>query len=568
MSQSEQGGAPLNQNQQHVQDYLDSLLKEPDIDSFLAHDLGLDAGEKLDIELSGEGLTSGQNNVAEPANIVQPVSELAETSIETSVVEDSEVAEDLDNFEEIAVSIEPELSESAGSESCDQPDVSPVVDEEQPSCSPESDAEAPKSDIEYPGESEEAADVLQSAGETIANSDGDDVAIDEAEGAGFELPGSELDSAEVSGEAVEPHDLAAEADIADIAQALEEVVVAEGEEDFELPADSIDSVENQSERSVGSSADEIDISQLEQDELDIAEEHADLTASNSSSQDLCVDLDNHQESIQEEAQATDIEPDDGSAGGVELTSPDECFTQEQLEPAIDTPVDEGSSTELVGEGSQESYELDSVDADEMLQQSAEPDDTALDDDTAEAVDEVADATMTDETEIEETEVSSVSEVNETVTSLPVGAAPSWVGVELNCVVVQVHGISIAIPMEHIESATSLENVSLSMDLAHDWILGQIVRGDHTITYVLDSASWMMPELYDPAKAEYQDLIMLQGGYWGIACDEMVRSIRIPVDKVAWAVNRSKRPWLLGTYMAERCAILDVDALVDQLNAAF
>jgi len=62
--------------------------------------------------------------------------------------------------------------------------------------------------------------------------------------------------------------------------------------------------------------------------------------------------------------------------------------------------------------------------------------------------------------------------------------------------------------------------------------------------------------------------MLQGGYWGIACDEMVRSIRIPVDKVAWAVNRSKRPWLLGTYMAERCAILDVDALVDQLNAAF
>ncbi len=152
--------------------------------------------------------------------------------------------------------------------------------------------------------------------------------------------------------------------------------------------------------------------------------------------------------------------------------------------------------------------------------------------------------------------------------LPVGSTPSWVGQELNCVVVQVHGINIAIPMDQIESATALENVSLTIDMENDWILGQVFSGDHTITYVLDSACWLMPELYDPAKAHYTDLLMLQGGYWGIACDEMVRSVRIPVDKVSWAVNRNKRPWLLGTYMKERCAILDVDALIDQLNAAF
>ncbi|MCV6587868.1 MAG: hypothetical protein OIF57_02395, partial [Marinobacterium sp.] len=153
-------------------------------------------------------------------------------------------------------------------------------------------------------------------------------------------------------------------------------------------------------------------------------------------------------------------------------------------------------------------------------------------------------------------------------SLPVGKAPDWAGEEVNCVVIQVHGINVAIPMEQIESTRKLADISLEIDLEREWILGQLRSGDHTITYILDGGCWLMPELHDPDKANYQDLIMLPGGYWGIACDEMVRSVRIPVDEVSWAVNRSKRPWLLGTYMKERCAILDVDTLVDQLNAAF
>ncbi|MBY4675970.1 chemotaxis protein CheW [Marinobacterium arenosum] len=152
-------------------------------------------------------------------------------------------------------------------------------------------------------------------------------------------------------------------------------------------------------------------------------------------------------------------------------------------------------------------------------------------------------------------------------ALPVGEKPAWAGDELNCVMVTVYGINVAIPMEHIQSATSIEKVSLRMELEHDWILGQIVKNDHTLTYVLDSAHWLMPELYDAEKCSYQDMVVLDGGYWALACDEMTRSVRIPCSSVAWSVDRSRRPWLLGTCMAERCAILDVDALISQLNSA-
>ena len=88
------------------------------------------------------------------------------------------------------------------------------------------------------------------------------------------------------------------------------------------------------------------------------------------------------------------------------------------------------------------------------------------------------------------------------------------------------------------------------------------------TNIVDTALWMIPERYNPELAKYDELIILQGREWALACDELVKSIRIPQSKVTWAGEDNPRKWLLGTYMEERCAILNIPSLLKQFKDAY
>ncbi len=141
------------------------------------------------------------------------------------------------------------------------------------------------------------------------------------------------------------------------------------------------------------------------------------------------------------------------------------------------------------------------------------------------------------------------------------------GKDINCVLIRMHGLNLAIPFDHIEGAVHLSSVSLTLDAAHDWCLGRF-GGVQSDTNVIDTALWLIPDRYRPEMAKYDELIILRGRHWALACDELVKSIRIPADKVSWAGKDNPRSWLLGTYMEERCAILDIPELLNQFDSAF
>jgi len=44
-------------------------------------------------------------------------------------------------------------------------------------------------------------------------------------------------------------------------------------------------------------------------------------------------------------------------------------------------------------------------------------------------------------------------------------------------------------------------------------------------------------------------------------------VRIPTAAINWNRDRKQRSWLLGTYMPERCAILDIEQLLLEFEAA-
>ncbi|WP_370278269.1 chemotaxis protein CheW [Pontibacterium sp.] len=135
---------------------------------------------------------------------------------------------------------------------------------------------------------------------------------------------------------------------------------------------------------------------------------------------------------------------------------------------------------------------------------------------------------------------------------------------LNCILFQLQGLTLAIPVDDVEGAVSMERLTLHFDMDHDWVLG-FFNAMGKETSVVDTGNWLLPGRFDASQANYEEVLILKGRRWALACDTLVKSMRMQHSDIVWAGENKSRPWLLGTNMAERCAILDVDKLQILLN---
>ena len=136
---------------------------------------------------------------------------------------------------------------------------------------------------------------------------------------------------------------------------------------------------------------------------------------------------------------------------------------------------------------------------------------------------------------------------------------------LNCVLIDMHGLKLAVPFDRIEGALQLNDLSLDIAGQPEWVLGAF-GPEYSQTMVVDTAMWVIPERYQPEHSKYGEVVILQGRKWALACDGLVKSLQIPIDQVNLNQDKAHRSWLKGTYMAERCAILDIDQMVEEFEA--
>jgi purine-binding chemotaxis protein CheW len=131
-----------------------------------------------------------------------------------------------------------------------------------------------------------------------------------------------------------------------------------------------------------------------------------------------------------------------------------------------------------------------------------------------------------------------------------------------------YGLKLAIPFEDIEGAIKLSNVTLSFDNDRNWILGEF-RSATMGTHIVDTAQMLFGDNYDPAKSNYNEMIVLAGKHWSIVIDKVIKAQCIPFADVAENQSPQFRPWLTGTYSTEKCALVNVHAMVrmfeDELN---
>lgn len=146
---------------------------------------------------------------------------------------------------------------------------------------------------------------------------------------------------------------------------------------------------------------------------------------------------------------------------------------------------------------------------------------------------------------------------------PAGGPPSWAQEPFECLLFDVAGLTLAVPLVCLGTIYPLAGQELTPLFGQpDWFLGLLPTANGNLK-VLDTARWVMPDRYrDEFRDGLQYVISVQGYEWGLAVHQVSRSIRLDPNAVKWRGQRTQRPWLAGTVIEHMCALLDVAVLAE------
>lgn len=166
------------------------------------------------------------------------------------------------------------------------------------------------------------------------------------------------------------------------------------------------------------------------------------------------------------------------------------------------------------------------------------------------------------------EVAVVAEEAVPAAKVPWTERPSWADEAFECLLFDVAGLTLAVPLICLGSIYPLAGQELTPLFGQpDWFLG-ILPGPAGNLKVIDTARWVMPERYrDECREGLQYVISIEGYEWGLAVHQVSRSIRLDPREVKWRTQRTQRPWLAGTVIEHMCALLDVSALAELIAAS-
>lgn len=141
--------------------------------------------------------------------------------------------------------------------------------------------------------------------------------------------------------------------------------------------------------------------------------------------------------------------------------------------------------------------------------------------------------------------------------------PAWASEAFECLLFDVAGLTLAVPLVCLGSIYSLAGQELTPLFGQpEWFLG-ILPSQAGNLKVLDTARWVMPDRYrDDFRQGLQYVISVQGYEWGLAVHQVSRSLRLDPNEIKWRSHRGQRPWLAGTVIEHMCALLDVSALAE------
>jgi purine-binding chemotaxis protein CheW len=130
----------------------------------------------------------------------------------------------------------------------------------------------------------------------------------------------------------------------------------------------------------------------------------------------------------------------------------------------------------------------------------------------------------------------------------------------------VAGLTVAVPLIDLGGIHNVDKMTSLMGKPA-WFKGVMLHREDKIN-VVDTALWVMPEKCDETlrnSLNYQYIIMLSDSCWGLSAEQLVDTVTLHQDDVKWLDGPNKRPWLAGLVKERKCALLDVNSMIQLLN---
>ena len=149
--------------------------------------------------------------------------------------------------------------------------------------------------------------------------------------------------------------------------------------------------------------------------------------------------------------------------------------------------------------------------------------------------------------------------------------PEWAAEgSFQCLLFKVWGLTLSVPLVKLYGVlTWPENLTPVFGHA-EWFIG-LARNQEQNIQVMDTAHLVLPphklaELKTLQERDFHNIILIDEGRCGLACDEIGQVITLRAPDVQWRGAEGKRPWLAGTVRQHMCALLEVDEFIRMIRA--
>lgn len=171
-----------------------------------------------------------------------------------------------------------------------------------------------------------------------------------------------------------------------------------------------------------------------------------------------------------------------------------------------------------------------------------------------------------ETTIEESVEAQPKSKNKTDTETDI---PDWAQERFQCLLFNVAGISLAVPLVKLNGVLPWDDEITPMPGHSKEFLGLLPNLDQNVK-VVDTAQIVLPQKQQdgallPPEQRLNNVILVDDGRWGLACDSIGEVITLEPEEVHWRTSKGKLKWLAGTVLEHLCALLEIDSLTQLLQ---
>jgi len=147
--------------------------------------------------------------------------------------------------------------------------------------------------------------------------------------------------------------------------------------------------------------------------------------------------------------------------------------------------------------------------------------------------------------------------------------PEWVEHTIPCLLVDVEGVEVAVPLILLSGISAWDQETLPMPTQPDWHLGVIEYRDENVV-IVDTARLIMPEKITQSVEERRENhashFLRVGQNQALSCNAIIETISLKQDEVRWRITRKARPWAVGILIERLSVLLDTEELLKEINA--